>query len=316
MKTLKFKNNDVMPALGLGTWKSEPGEVYAAVKTAIKEGYRHIDCAPIYGNEKEVGNAISECINEGIITRKDLWITSKLWNDAHARADVVPALHQTLNDLQADYLDLYLIHWPVALQKGAQFPLSGSDFVSLTKLPLIDTWKGMEECAQLGLTRHIGVSNFGIKALQNILSACQIAPEANQVECHPHFQQNELLDFCKSQGIHFTSYSPLGSSDRPEAMKANDEPSLLENQVILSIAKDHNATVAQVILSWNLHRDTSVIPKSVNPKRIRENLDAVNLQLPEEDMKAIAGIDSGYRLVNGKFWTPEGSPYTLEELWA
>ncbi len=316
MKTLVFKNNDQMPALGLGTWKSEPGEVYSAVKIAIQEGYRHIDCAPIYGNEKEVGQALSECIKEGLVTREELWLTSKLWNDAHAKADVVPALQQTLQDLQTDYLDLYLIHWPVAIHKGAQFPLSGSDFVALTEIPLTETWSGMETCANLGLTRHIGVSNFGIKALQTVMADCTIAPEANQVECHPHFQQNELLDFCRSNNIHFTSYSPLGSMDRSEAFKSDDEPSLLENKVIIGIAELHQATPAQVILSWNLHRDTSVIPKSVNQKRIKENLEAAQLELSEADMEAIAGIDSGYRMIHGAFWTPEGSPYTLEELWA
>lgn len=305
-----------MPALGLGTWKSESGEVYTAVKTAIKEGYRHIDCAPIYGNEKEIGHAISECINEGLVIREDLWITSKLWNDAHARADVVPALRQTLIDLQIDYLDLYLIHWPVAIKKEVQFPLSGSDFISLTELPLTETWKGMEESVNLGLTRHIGVSNFGIKALQTILANCEIAPEVNQVECHPNFQQNELLGFCKSEGIHFTSYSPLGSMDRSEDFKADDEPDLLDNPVIKNIAEMNNATPAQVILSWNLHRDTSVIPKSVNTKRIKENLAAAQLTLTDDNMKTIAGIDSGYRLVHGAFWTPPGSPYTLEDLWA
>ena len=316
MKKLHFKNGDAMPALGLGTWKSEPGDVYTAVKIAIKAGYRHIDCAPIYGNEKEVGAAINDCINEGLVSREDLWITSKLWNDSHALQDVVPALKQTLVDLQLDYLDLYLIHWPVALNKGVMLPESGDDFVSLQEIPLSETWSGMETCLEMQLVRHIGVSNFGIKALQDILDKGTVAPEVNQVECHPHFQQNELLAFCRAHNIHFTSYSPLGSTDRPETFKASNEPSLLENEKIKKIASAHQATPAQIILSWNLHRDTSVIPKSVNETRIKENLASVNIELTADDMQTIASIDSGYRIVHGKFWTPEGSPYTLDEIWA
>ncbi len=316
MRTLTFQNNDTMPALGLGTWKSEPGEVYAAVKTAINLGYRHIDCAPIYGNEKEIGQAIADCIDEGIISRDQLWITSKLWNDAHAKTDVIPALKQTLNDLQLAYLDLYLIHWPVALQKGVFLAQSASDMVSLTDVPISETWQGMEETVNLGLAKHIGVSNFGVKTLQNLLSNCKIQPEMNQVECHPFLQQGALLSFCKANNIHLTAYSPLGSIDRPEVLKAANEPSLLNDTVISKIAKKHNASTAQVLISWALHRDTSVIPKSVNPSRIAENLEAEQLQLSASEIQAMAALERDYRYVNGKFWVLEGGSYTLEGLWA
>lgn len=316
MKTLTFQNSDTMPALGLGTWKSEQGEVYAAVKTAIKQGYRHIDCAPIYGNEKEIGQAVTDCIAEDIVSRDQLWVTSKLWNDAHAKTDVVPALKQTLNDLQLAYLDLYLIHWPVALQKGVFFAQSASDMVSLTDVPISETWQGMEESVSLGLAKHIGVSNFGVKTLQNLLSNCKIQPEMNQVECHPFLQQGVLLSFCKANNIHLTAYSPLGSFDRPEVLKAANEPRLLDDIVISEIAKKHNASTAQVLISWALHRDTSVIPKSVNPSRIAENLEAEQLQLSADEIKAMAALERDYRYVNGKFWVLEGGPYTLEALWA
>lgn len=316
MRILKFKNNHTMPALGLGTWKSEPGEVYSAVKTAIELGYRHIDCAPIYGNEKEIGVAIAECIHEGLVTREDLWITSKLWNDCHAQADVIPALKQSLSDLQLDYLDLYLIHWPVALKKGVSFPEQASDFVSLKKIPVIETWQAMEEASMKGLCHHLGVSNFGIKALQSLLNNCRIKPEMNQVECHPYFQQNTLLAFCKANEIHFTAYSPLGSGDRPDVFKSKDEPALLEDPVLKELAKAHKCSVAQIILSWNLNRCTSVIPKSVNPKRIAQNLASGQISLSNQEMQAIANIDKEYRIVNGKFWIVKGGPYTLEELWA
>ena len=316
MRKLRYKNGHAMPTLGLGTWKSQPGEVYSAVKTAIELGYRHIDCAPIYGNEQEIGVAIAECIHERIVTREQLWITSKLWNDAHARADVVPALKKSLEDLQLKYLDLYLIHWPVALKKGVNFPTKLKDFVSLNDLPTTETWAGMEDAFKLGLTNHIGVSNFGIKALQNILAHCTVRPEMNQVECHPYFQQGALLSFCKANDIHFTAYSPLGSSDRPAAIKSKDEPALLEDPVLMKLAEKHMCTVAQLIISWNLHRRTSVIPKSVNAGRIQENFESQDIRLSDEELQSIANIDKEYRIVNGKFWIVEGGPYTLEGLWS
>ncbi|MCB0473999.1 MAG: aldo/keto reductase, partial [Flavobacteriaceae bacterium] len=209
MKSIRYTNGDTMPALGLGTWKSEPGEVYNAVVTAIKTGYRHIDCAPAYGNEKEIGQAISDCIADGIVTREELWITSKLWNTAHQKNEVLPALKATLDDLKLEYLDLYLIHWPVALKEGAGFPLKASNFYSLEEVPLTETWKGMEDTVKAGLVRHIGVSSFGPEHLQVILKSAEIAPEMNQVECHPYFQQDTLLNFCREHNIFLTAYSPL-----------------------------------------------------------------------------------------------------------
>lgn len=166
MTALKFRNNDEMPILGLGTFRSEPNEVYNAVLSAIKIGYRHIDCAAAYGNEKEVGNAIAEAIKQGLVTREDLWVTSKLWNASHGVENVIPALNQTLEDLQLDYLDLYLIHWPVALKKGTEMPEKASDFIPLSEVPLTNTWKGMEAALEQGLTKHIGVSNFNESQLK------------------------------------------------------------------------------------------------------------------------------------------------------
>src|SRR5262249_5541174 len=155
-----FANNDHMPILGLGTWKSARGEVYAAVREAIRLGYRHIDCAPVYGNEEEIGTALRDAMREDRLTRKDLWITSKLWNNAHGRDNVASALKKSLHDLGLDYLDLYLIHWPIPLRPGATFPTTAADFVSPTETPIASTWAGMEAAVGAGLTRHIGVSNF------------------------------------------------------------------------------------------------------------------------------------------------------------
>lgn len=316
MRTLKFKNNDEMPAFGLGTWKSEPGEVYNAVKIAIKNGYRHIDCAPIYGNEKEIGQALSECIAEGIVTRTDMWITSKLWNTAHSKDDVIPALKQTLNDLQTEYLDLFLIHWPVSLKKGVFFPQSAQDLVSLDEIPISETWEALEDAVAAGLVKHIGVSNFGKKNLESLISNSKIKPEMNQVESHPYLQQEGLFSFCRSNEIHFTAYAPLGSSDRPDVLKAKNEPKLLDDTVIGEIAKSKNSTPGQILISWALNRGTSVIPKSVNPGRIAQNIQAEQLNLSDNEMKSITNLEKDFRYVTGQFWVFDGGPYTLEDVWA
>ncbi len=315
MRRLKFSNNDEMPAFGLGTWKSAEGDVYNAVKTAIKNGYRHIDCAAAYGNENEVGKALKEVIEEGVVKREDLWVTSKLWCNMHAKEDVIIALNKTLSDLQLEYLDLYLIHWPVAQKKEIPFVSKGEDFISLEELPNELTWQGMEKAVELGLTKHIGVSNFGPKALQDLIASAKIKPEMNQVESHPYFQQEDMLSFCKEHGIHVTAYSPLGSSDRPDKFKTENEPRLLQDPVIFEIAASKNVTPGQVLISWALHRGTAVIPKSVNPGRIAQNFEAQTVELSESDMNNIASLNKNHRYLSGEHWLYEGSSYTLESIW-
>lgn len=310
-----FGNGDTMPLLGLGTWKSPPGEVYSAVREALRIGYRHVDCAAAYGNEKEIGAALRDAMQAGEVQREQLWITSKLWNNAHGRANVDGALSRTLADLGLGYLDLYLIHWPIPLRPGVGIPSSAADFYSLSEVPLHDTWAGLEDGVRDGKTRHIGVSNFSSKKLRELLARATIRPEVNQVELHPFLQQRELVRYCAMENIHVTAYSPLGSSDRPAFVKAANAPVLLDDPVIRSIADAHARTPAQVLLAWHLQRGTSTIPKSVSPARLRDNFAATELALTPTDLERIAGLDRGYRLLAGDFWAIPGSPWSLETLW-
>jgi len=274
MKHLSYQDTAI-PVLGLGTWKSSKGEVYGAVREALNIGYRHIDCAPAYENEEEVGAALKEMISSEHVKREALWITTKLWNNAHIPEDVEPALKKSLADLQLDYLDLYLVHWPVAFRPHVFFPRSGADYLSLDDVPLNETWQALEECVTKGYVKNIGVCNFSTKKLGELLSYATIAPMMNQIELHPYLQQLEMLDFCRENGVLLTAYSPLGSPDRPQGMKKNDEPSLLQHGVICDIASKHGKSPAQILLAWAMQRDTVVIPKSVNQQRLQENFEAV-----------------------------------------
>jgi len=314
MKNLKFQNGDKMPILGLGTWKSKPGEVKRAVYWAIETGYRHLDCARIYQNEKEVGEGIDQAIREGLVKREELFVTSKLWNNAHKKSQVRPAIEQTINDLGLDYLDLYLVHWPLAFGQGVTFAKEREDFLTYEEAPLSETWQAMQEIKKEGLSKHIGVSNFNQKKLNEIFKVEGQKPEMNQVEMHPFLPQKELVNFCKSNGILMTAYSPLGSGDSRTAAHEND-PVLLKNETVLEIGEKHGASVGQILIAWSIARDIAVIPKSVNKNRIKENFDSTKINLGSEDLKNLDDIGVSHRFVDGTFFTGENSPYTLEDLW-
>lgn len=310
MNKLKFKNGDELEAIGLGTWKSEPEKVEHAVEYALENGYHHIDCAKTYGNEDAVGRAFSKVFSKENVNRKDIWITSKLWNNAHKKDDVVPALKNTLNDLQLNYLDLYLMHWPVAFKPEIDgIPETDDEFLSLEEVPLIETWEAMVEAKRQGLVKHVGVSNFSSKKLEDLSQKTDDIPEMLQVELHPYLPQNELLDYCVNKGINVTAYSPLGSGDRPEDMKADNEPNLLDNPTIKSVAEKHDCHPAQVLIKWAESRGTAVIPKSTTESHIKANLESADLELTDDDFKAIATIDTEFRYVDGSFYMTEGNSY-------
>lgn len=308
MKNIELNNQSEMPAVGLGTWRSKPGEVYQAIRWALKLGYTHFDCADIYENQTEIGQAFHDAFNEDNLKREDLFITSKLWNDSHAAEDVRPALEKTLRDLQLEYLDLWLMHWPVAQKKGTADPQSEQDMISLSDLPLELTWAEMEKAFQEGKVKAIGVSNFGPKNLQNLIEKAEIVPAVNQVECHPYLQQSELIDFCRKNMIAVTAYSPLGSGSDGQI------PEMLSDPVIVKIAERLKISPAQVILAWNINRGLSVIPKSVRENHLRENLAAVNVSLDDDDMAQIGKLDRNQRYLDGSPFAM--ADYTTETIFA
>ncbi|MDR2823685.1 MAG: aldo/keto reductase [Prevotellaceae bacterium] len=310
MKTFTFKNGDTIPVLGIGTWRAQPDEVYEAVLDALRAGYRHIDCAQIYKNEREVGQALDYAFRFGIVKRDEIFVTSKLWNSDHASARVETAINRSLANLQLKYLDLYLIHWAVAQKEGTEFPAKPDELVPISEIPLAETWNAMIEIQQKSLAWHIGVSNFNVPKINDLEIKTHILPEVNQVEIHPYFQQNELVGFCHKKGIIVTAYSPLGGKKM-----ADQNISIQEDTTIINIAKKHSATPTQVILAWNIQRGVVVIPKSVNKNRIIENLETLNLKLSRDEMQQIAQLDRNLRVTEGELWTMNGSPYTHEWLW-
>ena len=314
MKIQELTDGSGLPALGLGTWKSPADDVYRAVRTAIEVGYRHIDCAAIYQNEEHVGRALEEAFRTGDVTREQIWVTSKLWNDSHAPEAVRPALESSLKKLRLERLDLYLMHWPVALRRGVLIPRSAEDFLSLDQVPLEATWEAMLKVCEEGLAAHVGVSNFSAPKIRRIREATGKAPAVNQIELHPYLQQDALLAACKSLGVAVTAYSPLGSPDSAEFFGRKDDVLLTEHPTILQVAEAHDATPGQVLIAWALSRGTSVIPKSVNPSRIAENWGAQDLTLAQGDIQAIAELDAHRRMVDARIWYL-GETYSPETFW-
>ncbi|XP_048395965.2 aldo-keto reductase family 1 member A1-B isoform X1 [Stegostoma tigrinum] len=286
-----------MPLIGLGTWKSSPGEVKEAVWNAVKTGYHHIDCAAVYNNEAEIGEFFKEHVGaDKIVRREELFVTSKLWNTKHHPEDVETSCCKTLEDLKLTYLDLYLIHWPHAFERGDNpFPKNPDGTIRYDFIDYKETWKAMESLVKKGLVKAIGLSNFNSRQIDDIISIANIKPTVLQIECHPYLAQNELIGHCQKHGLVVTAYSPLGSSDR--LWKAPDEPLLLEDTNVKAIAEKHGKSPAQILLRWQVQRGVVAIPKSVNPARIAQNLQVFDFTLTEDDMKRIGSLNKNWRYI-------------------
>jgi alcohol dehydrogenase (NADP+) len=291
-----------MPVIGLGTWESLKDKVGQAVEYALLDcGYKHIDCASIYGNEKEIGQVFKNVFTGNKIKRDRIFITSKLWNDAHARQDVAVACKNTLSDLELDYLDLYLMHWGVASPSNlGKEPLDDKGVLITAKIPVRETWEAMEELQKSGLVRAIGVANFTAPMLIDLLSYAQIKPAVNQIELHPYNQQTKLVNYCHYNDIVVTAYSPLGSPANNK--KQDNPPMVLQDVHIIKIARQHNKTPAQILIRWALQRGTIAIPKSVTPERIKENINVFDFELSKEEMDLLGTLDRRHRYVDPCDW--------------
>ncbi|CAL4067972.1 unnamed protein product, partial [Meganyctiphanes norvegica] len=306
-----LNNGCKMPVLGLGTWNSKPGEVAAAVKAAIDAGYRHFDCAMCYKNEKEIGGALKEKMQDGTVKREELFITSKLWNTFHSREIVVLTCKKSLEDLGLAYLDLYLIHWPTGFKEGEGFDPVGPDGNYIASdIDYTETWEGMQDCVDAGIVKSIGVSNFDAKQVDRILDMCKIKPVINQFECHPYLNRKELVSHCQRKTVAVTAYSPFACPNRPWAKPT--DPLLLDEPAIKGIAKKYNKSPAHVLIRYQIQRDIIVIPKSVTPSQIESNFQVFDFELTKDDMAKIDNLDcNGTICPKGMFDHHPNFPFKL-----
>ena len=304
----------LMPAIGLGTFGSDrftAAEVANAVAGGLEVGYRHFDCAAVYGNEAEIGSVLE------LAPRHELWVTSKLWNDKHAPQDVLPACEKSIADLGVGYLDAYLVHWPfpnfhaphadVTSRSPAARPYIHEEFMA--------TWRAMEALVDKRLVRHIGTSNMTVPKLELLLRDARIVPAVNEMELHPHFQQPEMFAYVRAHGIEPIGFCPIGSPTRPDRDKSPDDTVDIEDPVITKIAADHRVHPAVVCVKWAVQRGQTPIPMSVRRSEYESNIEAVVVDpLNDAEMAAIAGADKANRLIKGQvFLWKEGQSW--EDLW-
>lgn len=300
----KLSSGHDMPVLGMGVWRADPEQLKALIREAILIGYRHFDCAADYGNEKDVGEAISGAISEGLVKREDLFITTKLWNSDHGH--VREACKDSLANLRIEYLDLYLVHFPIATRHtgvGTTSSAMGDDGVldiDVT-ISLESTWHDMEALVEAGLVRSIGISNYDVFLTRDCLAYSKIKPAVNQIETHPYFQRASLVKFCQKWNISVTAHTPLGGGAANVEWFKSQSP--LSDAALQEIAGKHKKTVAQVLLRWGVQRNTVVIPKSNRVERLKENFEILDFELSAADMDKIASLDQKARSNNPEpFW--------------
>lgn len=310
----RLNSGAAMPAIGLGTFGSDhvpAGEVAEAVAGALEVGYRHFDCASVYGNEAEIGRVLKG------FPRGQLWVTSKLWNDKHAPEDVLASCQRSIEDLQVEHLDMYLVHWPfpnhhdpgvdVTSRSAHARPYVHEEFMA--------TWRAMEALVDKGLVRHIGTSNMTIPKMELVLRDARIPPAVNEMELHPHFQQPEFFSYLVGKGVQPVGFCPIGSPERPERDKTPDDSVDIEDPLLVRIANAHGVHPAVVCVKWAVQRGQVPIPFSTKRDHYEANLDAVASDpLTQEEMRAIANIDRGNRLIKGHvFLWRDGQAW--EDLW-
>lgn len=307
-------NNGVeMPRLGLGTSQGNKQDIVNAVKSAIDVGYKLIDCAFVYQTETEVGEAIREKITDGIIKREDIFVTSKLWSTYQSPDHVEEGLNLSLKNLQLDYLDLFLIHWPFGL-KYSKENVSNINQPFDENVDYVDTWKALEKLYKSGLVKAIGISNFNIDQLKRLLHHAEIVPAVMQIECHPYIDQEKAISLCSSKGIAVTSYSPFASPNRSWVKKAGIN--VFEEPLLKDLATKYQKSVGQIILRYLIQLGTAVIPQSINAERIRSNLDVFSFILSDDDILNIRKLNGNKRIMPPKlpFTTHKHFPFPEEEL--
>lgn len=294
-----------MPAVGLGLWKIDSQCVAETVYEAIKRGYRHLDSAADYGNEKQVGEGIARAFADGLCAREDLWITSKLWNTYHRKEHVQAACERSLSDLGLDYFDLYLVHFPIALQyvdfdqryppEWIYDPNAENPCMVVDSVPLSETWAAMEELVEIKLARKIGICNYTAVLLHDLMSYARIKPAMLQIESHPYLTQEALIRTAQSYNIAVTAFSPLGALSYVSLDMASSEDSVLQQSAVVSIAKRLGVTPAQVVLRWGIQRGTAIIPKTSRAERLNENIALADFSLTDDDMEAISALNRNRR---------------------